>query len=662
MEQKDKLKQYQHIAIQLRQVVPSIQQLYHDQVTVLSQLNVQNVLRIDAKQQSIHILNHCFHIQFNSPSQQKTICVPNFIYQGRYAEALEEFCLHDIIFLVGDQPPQHSLYLRNKVKQFRQLILQQVFALVDGPSRVQTILAEMSSVQWELLQQLCHQAGLEFEYTAENSSTDTRLLAVFYPLCSLGLEQAEEILPLQSLMNTYDELCFSAHQFLEPHVYRIVHTAFPERFCLQEFIDHQHDIQLLYAHAREQPYMLGFVRLMNRDLWPSTDLLAKRHFLQAESKAWQKKVAKLPIFDEKRTVNWLFKQKAIVADWISHNIQHSSVRVAVTALSYLDTQQYHPQIILVTLKYFQHVAARLFIQSCYEHALQQHWFELETNQHVVLKNRRQDMDDQRIAISPSILYLDEWLALLRRVMQQQPEWGKKVYAKLSRVMQAYLQHLDKIAQNLPEDLMVYFSEENQQHRDFHIHLQQHKLHIERFRQLFYLHQHPLRISVFDAYVRDYLQEHFESQKDVLKNITWKSLFHQAVQWHDQLHNQELLAQLKKKLGGISWQPITHESYYFIESWVLEELKDMERILIESRRFQHCLAASFAERIIVREYVAFHMSHIDAQRHLTLGCYYIQGQLLFDQLEYPNNQKALADDVGVAEQFIAMLNQELYIKP
>jgi hypothetical protein len=70
------------------------------------------------------------------------------------------------------------------------------------------------------------------------------------------------------------------------------------------------------------------------------------------------------------------------------------------------------------------VAARLFIQSCYEHALQQHWFELEANQHVVLKNRRQDMDDQRIAISPSILYLDEWLELLRRVVEQQPEWGK----------------------------------------------------------------------------------------------------------------------------------------------------------------------------------------------------------------------------------------------
>lgn len=652
MEQNDKLKQHQSLAIQLRQVVPSIQQLYHEQSAFLSTLNVQNVLSVDAKTQRIQILNHCFHIQLYAPTEQAELCVPQFIYQGHYAEALEEFCLHDIVFLVGDQPPQHSLYLRNKVKQLRQLILQQVFVLFDGPSRVQTILTELRQTQSELFQQLCQQ----IELNTANPASERSLLAELQRLCNLDADQAEDILPLQSLMNSYDELCCSANQLLDPYVYRIIQTAFPERFSLQELMDHTHDIHLLYPHAKEQSHMLGFVRLMHRDLWTSHDLLSKRHFLKAETKLWQKKVAKLPIFDESRTVNWLFKQKAVVTDWVSQNIQHSSIRVAVTALSYLDTQSYHPEIIVTTLKYFQHVAARLFIQSCYEYALQQHWFELEANQHVVLKNRRQDMDDQRIAISPSILYLDEWLELLRRVVEQQPEWGKRVYTKLSRVMQAYIQHLDKIAQKLPEDLVTYFSEDKQQHRDFYLQLKQHKLHIESFRQLFYLNRPPLRVSVFDAYVRDYLPEHFETQKEVLKNVTWKSLFHQAVQWHDQLHSQELLAELKRKLGCVSWQPISHEAYYFIESWVLEELKDMDRIIAESRRFQHCLAASFAERIIVREYAAFHMSHTDAQRHLTLGCHYIAGQLLFDQLEYPNNQKALPDDVVVAEQFIAMLNQ------
>ncbi len=78
--------------------------------------------------------------------------------------------------------------------------------------------------------------------------------------------------------------------------------------------------------------------------------------------------------------------------------------------------------------------------------------------------------------------------------------------------------------------------------------------------------------MFDAYVRDYLPEHFETQKEVLKNVTWKSLFHQAVQWHDQLHSQELLAELKRKLGYVSWQLISHEAYYFIESWVLRSSK------------------------------------------------------------------------------------------
>lgn len=652
MDRNDRIKQYQNFAVVLRQVVPSVQQLYHEQFMFLSTLSVHNVLGIDAQQRQIQILNHCFHIQFYPPTENKTICVPQFMYKGHYAESLEEFCLHDIVFWVGEQTPQHSLYLRNKVKQLRQLLLQQVFVVVGGLSRIQTILTEIEHSHAELFQQLCQYVG-----RIELSATDNNLLTLLEQLCYLDADQAEDILPIQSLMHSYDELCFSAKQFLEPHVYRIVETAFPERFCLQELIDHGHDISLLYPHAKEQPELLGFARLMNRDLWSLPDLLAKQHFLEVQTKVWQKKVAKLPIFDEKRTVNWLFKQKAVVTDWVSHNIQHSSVRVAVTALSYLDTQSYHPEIILVALRYFQHVAARLFIQSCYEHAIEQQWFELEANQHVVLKNRRQDMDDQRIAISPSILYLDEWLELLHRVVQQQPEWGKKVYTKLSRVMQAYIQHLDKIAQKLPVELAIYFSEENQQHRDFYRQLQQYKLPIESFRQLFYLNHPPLRVSVFDAYVRDYLPEHFETQKDVLKNVTWNGLFHQAVQWHDQLHSQELLAELKRKVGHVSWQPISHEAYYFIESWVFEELKDIDRIIAESRRFRHCLAASFAERIIVNEYVAFHMSHTDAQRHLTLGCYYIAGQLLFDQLEYPNNQKALPDDVLVAEQFIAMLNQE-----
>jgi hypothetical protein len=147
VEKNDKLKQYQSLAIQLRQVVPSIQAAF------LSTLNVQNVLSVDVKKQRIQILNHCFHIQFYIPTEQAELCVPQFIYQGHYAEALEEFCLHDIVFLVGDQSPQHSLYLRNKVKQLRQLILQQVFVLFDGPSRVQTILTEIRQTQSELFQQ-----------------------------------------------------------------------------------------------------------------------------------------------------------------------------------------------------------------------------------------------------------------------------------------------------------------------------------------------------------------------------------------------------------------------------------------------------------------------------------------------------------------------------
>ncbi len=97
-------------------------------------------------------------------------------------------------------------------------------------------------------------------------------------------------------MNSYDELCCSANQFLDPYVYRIIQTAFPERFSLQELMDHTHDIHLLYPHAKEQPHMLGFVRLMHRDLWTSRDLLAKRHFLKAETKTMAKEGRQTPDF------------------------------------------------------------------------------------------------------------------------------------------------------------------------------------------------------------------------------------------------------------------------------------------------------------------------------------------------------------------------------
>jgi hypothetical protein len=87
-------------------------------------------------------------------------------------------------------------------------------------------------------------------------------------------------------------------------------------------------------------------------------------------------------------------------DWLSRNIQHSSVRVAVTAFSFIDSSQAHPQVILATLQYFQHCSARMFIHSCHYFAMQEAWFEHEYNQSMMLKGQSQSLEDHRIAISP----------------------------------------------------------------------------------------------------------------------------------------------------------------------------------------------------------------------------------------------------------------------
>ena len=57
-----------------------------------------------------------------------------------------------------------------------------------------------------------------------------------------------------------------------------------------------------------------------------------------------------------------------------------------------------------------------------------------------------------------------------------------------------------------------------------------------------------------------------------------------------------------------------------------------------------------------EYVAFHMSSPHYAQSLTLGCHIQAGKLLFDQLEYPNNQKAEQLLVTIAEQFIQWFNE------
>ena len=664
--------EFQQIAKQLLRISKSLNQIYQDQMQLLGDLNAQNLFKIHQEHHEISIANDLFWIRFKAPQKlnksAKQNLIPNVIqYDFRYKqfqnEAIEEFILHDLYFLTGDLKPQNSLLLRNKAKQLRKLLLDHSYVWVNGPQRVRDFFQNISLIQAEIVDHLMIRHGhykqhILMAHVQENKPIPEDVILLFCQMFSLEVICADKILPLQNMIESLDALCFSAAQFLPRAMYRIVEVSFEERFNLKDLVEHQTDIQLLYQHAEERAALLGFVKLINRDLWQEDHILAKHHFLSAESKIWQKKVARIPVFDYTRVVNWVFKQSADVLDWLSSNIQHSSVRVAVTALSFVDTSRIHPQVILATLQYFQYSCARMFIHSCYVYAMQEDWFHHPANQAVVLKDQPESMDDQRIAISPSILYLDEWTGLMRAVHGSNDQAVKRVYSDLSRVMQAYMLHLDKITQSLPADVMPYIRLETQQNRGFLGALRRHHIQLNDFRQLFYLQDHYVRESVFDTYVRDYLADYFAQNKTVPKNVTWTGLFLQATDWHDRIQKQEILTKLRKSLGESSWTAFTPQALYEYQGWQFTELKDLDQIINESKALRHCLAASYALKIVEGEYVAFHMTDLDHTVHLTLGCHLRAGQLIVDQLEFANNQKAGVEHMHVAVQFIQLLNRQI----
>lgn len=664
MEQDRLVPQYQLVAKQLLRISKNLNEIFQDQLNIVDDLNAQNMFRIDQERHAVKIANGLFQLQFHAPdSDLKSILQCDFTYLGQKAELLEEFILHDLYFLTGDLKPQHSLFLRQKAQQLRQLLLEQIYVWGNGAERVSAYLKCLCIEEAEIIDQLMMNAEIYHSkilsnYVLNKTALPEAIVQMLQKICSIQVVCGDEFLPLQPLMECLDEFCFSASQFLPAAMYRIMALSFEERFNLNELIDHQDDIQLLYRHAQEKTQLLGFVRLMRRELWQRDDLLSKHNFLHATSTVWQKKVAKLPLFDYPRAVNWLFKQSSDVLDWLSAHIQHSSVRVAVTALSFVDTSRVHPQVILATLQYFQHSSARMYIHSCHYFAMQEAWFEHENNHGVVLKGQRQALDDHRIAISPSILYLDEWMELMRNVAKGNEKIVKKIYLRLSRVMQAYMLHLQKITQALAEDLMFYIRPETHQNRDFYPVLQRYKMQLDEFRQIFYLRDRHVRVSVFDSYVRDYLVDYFSDNKMILKSTTWMGLFHQAIHWHDQIQKQEIIAQLKKNYAEAVWQPLMVEKKIQFAGWSFEELADLDRIIEESKRCHHCLAVSYAQRIMEGEYVAFHMASQTGTHHMTLGCHLKDGQLVYDQLEYPHNQKAEYLFVNVALQFISWLNLQL----
>ncbi|MRC88294.1 hypothetical protein GH879_34530, partial [Bacillus thuringiensis] len=80
-------------------------------------------------------------------------------------------------------------------------------------------------------------------------------------------------------------------------------------------------------------------------------------------------------------------------------------------------------------------------------------------------------------------YLDEWMELLRNVVKMDDQLTKKVYLNLSRMMQAYMQHLYKITAHLPDEVLVYIQPQSQQNRDFYNVLHRYRIPFTEFRQL-----------------------------------------------------------------------------------------------------------------------------------------------------------------------------------
>src|SRR5690606_20504311 len=165
MEQDSLLAPLTLLAQQCLRISAELNQLYLDQMAMIGHLTAQNLLKIQQGQYRIELLDGLFYIQFYTAYALDSGTAPvlvesHFYFQQYKAEALEEFFLQDIYFLTGDLKPQHSLYLRDKAKQLRKLILNQVYEAVNGPARVLAFLQQMSVVQAEIIDHHLIEAGL----------------------------------------------------------------------------------------------------------------------------------------------------------------------------------------------------------------------------------------------------------------------------------------------------------------------------------------------------------------------------------------------------------------------------------------------------------------------------------------------------------------------
>lgn len=660
---------HQKVSRQLIQISAPLKQIVQDQLHILGLVTVDNVFNADFDTKRLYLVNHLFSIQVHTVDSTDAAMIGFHAHLPQHLQAVDyevirDFFFNTVEFHARQRKAYHALYLQTRVQIFRQKLIEQVFSWIDGEKRVERFLNELDLEQAAQLDDIF----MQHEYYSQPYITQVKQQGVALPMqvlsnlkhvCLLSSVYGQRFLPVHELMKRYETLCFEQVRFLGESLYRLAQIFFPQGFTLNKLLEKQAHLSILAKHAEQYPHMIAYAQLMQPKYWTDPNLLCKANFQQVQADLWQKQ-HNFSAFYYSRTVNWLFKQSALVNDWIAHHLSHQGMRCAVTALSFVDTSQIHPQVILMTLRYFQHCAGSMFIQNCFFSAQQQNWFDPEKNHDYELKDdQRSASQAGRIFVSKSTLYLEEWLNLSQFIVGDDIHAAKKLYLRMSRVMQAYMLYLQQIVDGLPEDLIAFIDPSSHENRGFYQSLQAHQIEVSHFREQFDLVERQTRESVFDAYVRDYLVDLFNQDLQIPKTVTWTGLFSRAVAWHDAHLKEDILSRLKKDMRCSEWAPVT-QTWFDFDAWRFEEMHSLDRIVDESKVFRHCLAASYTQRIIEQEYIAYHFYKIEnEQEHYTLGCILKDGVLYFDQCEAPRNQKASSDVQMLAKRFIDLMNRELH---
>lgn len=656
---------HQKTARALLQISDDLNQIYLDQWQYLQHITAQNMLEIDAERHVLSLANGLLKLHFSNDAPMLRI---EYAFPDKKYDKLEQFLLVDMPFFTGNQTSQHPTTVKTRSQVLRQTLIEQVFEWIDGEDRIERFIYNISlhdamAIDHLLIQEnyysethlsnfvnLGHQIPLEVELNLKH-------------LCLVNSIQGELFIQVNALLQYYDRVCYAAKHFMPAEVYRIIETTFIEQFHLNALLKQQKELQILIPHAKQHANVLGFSRLMLRGYWQQRDLLARKYFLEDQPRYWDDVlIHQFPIFHYSRTVNLLFKQDALVNDWLSQHINHPSVRISMTALSFVDCSDIHPQVMLLTLRYFKNIAARLFLSDCNAYASEHQWFSDE--QLAQMERKGIKKGSVRLPLSNSILYIEEWLKLLRYKTQDNPQVLKQVYLKLSRVMQAYMRFLQQLTTQIPSDLVVFIDPDCQQQPEFFHLLKQHKLKVDDFRCVF-RHSNTATagsISVFSSDVADYLVEFFHQRRKVSKNVTWQGLYQQACRWHMYIRRQKAYDQLRARVSVDSWESISPMTLMYHGGWRYQELNSLEDIVQESIYFKHCLAISYTERIVEHEYVAFHMQHLnDPSLKLTLGCHFQYGRLEYDQVRLQNNTIPEHNVIVSAQLFVDELNDYLRLE-